>query len=306
MARSALRASLAGMAQIGPIKFWATSAQTNPNPRRIVQYTGVGVDGAVTEDLGQNARTETLNAVVEEDIYVKLNDLKNEAKLLIIVHPLFGAFEGRIVDAVPTAGPADMIDMVVTVVESGKPIDVFVLPQQTTAGAKQSASAAFANLGLDDLDGLADFPTSSGLPSAGAGMNNSWASFSSVMDAVDSADALWTDVSAAYNDLASAGDVLIDAVDAFVDATQDMIDMVDSTYELLDDARNFVDAMEQQIGSVWQNLQVTTPLSIAEIALDLIGDDTEETIDLILERNPTLIDINAVPIGFELSIPVAV
>ena len=39
-------------------------------------------------------------------------------------------------------------------------------------------------------------------------------------------------------------------------------------------------------------------------ALDLIGDDTEETIDLILERNPTLIDINAVPIGFELSIPV--
>ncbi len=305
MPRSALRASLAGMAQIGPIKFWATSAQTNPNPRRIVQYIGIGVDGAVTEDLGQNARTETLNATVEEDIYIKLNDLKNEAKILIIVHPLFGAFEGRIIDAVPTAGPQDMVDIVVTVVEHGKPIDVFVLPQKTTASAQQSASAAFANLGLDNLDGLADFDSSTGLPAAGAGMNNSWASFSSVMDSVSTADALWTDVSAAYNDLASAGNVLIDAVDGFVDATQDMIDMVDSTYELLNEARDFVDAMEQRIGSVWQNLQVTTPLSIAEIALDLIGDDSEETIDLILERNPTLIDLNAVPIGFELSIPVA-
>ena len=305
MSRSALRAALAGMAQIGPIKFWATSAQTNPNPRRIVQYTGVGVDGAVTEDLGQNARTETLNAIVEEDIYVKLNDLKNEAKLLIIVHPLFGAFEGRIVDAVPTAGPQDMVDIVVTVVESGKPIDVFVLPPPTTASAKQAATSAFNNLGLDDLDGLSNFPTSSGLPSAGAGMNSGWSSFSGVMDMVDSADAVWSDVSAAYNELADAGSVLIDAIDSFEDATQDMIDMVDSTYELLDDARTFVDAMEQSIGSVWQDLQVVTPLSVAEIALDLIGDDTEETIDLILDRNPTIIDLNAIPIGFKLSIPVA-
>ncbi len=150
------------MAQIGPVKFWATSAQTNPNPRRIVQYTGVGVDGAVTEDLGQNARTETLNAIVEEDIYIALNDLKNEAKVVIIVHPLFGAFEGRIIDAVPTAGPADMVDIVVTVVEHGKPIDVFVLPPKTTASAKQSATAAFDNLGLDDLDGLADLKLSFG------------------------------------------------------------------------------------------------------------------------------------------------
>ncbi len=305
MTRSALRATLAGMAQIGPIKFWATSAQTNPNPRRIVQYNGVGVDGAATEDLGQNARTETLNATVEEDIYVKLNDLKNEAKLLIIVHPLFGAFEGRIVDAVPTAGPADMIDMVVTVIENGKPIDVFVLPANTTASAKQSATAAFANLGLDDLDGLADFDSSTGLPAAGAGMNNSWASFSGVMDAAQSSDALWADVTSAYSNLADAGNVLINTVDGFVDATQEMADMVDSTYSVLKEARNFVDAMEQQAGNVWQDLKITTPLSLAEIALDLIGDDSEEIIDLILERNPTLIDLNAVPVGVQLSIPVA-
>jgi prophage DNA circulation protein len=293
------------MAQIGTVKFWATSAQTNANPRRIVQYTGIGVDGAATDDLGVNARIETLNAIVDEDIYAQLLTIKNEAKVITMVHPLFGAFEGRLMDVVPNAGPDDMVDIVCTLCESGDPTALFVTTINTAASAKQSATSAFDNLGLDDLDGLSDFPTSTGLPAAGAGMNDSWASFSGVMDAVDSADGLWTDVAAAYNDLADAGNTLIEAVDGFVDATQDMVDMVDSTYDMLNEARNFVDAVEQQIGSVWQDLKVTTPLSLAEIALELIGDDTEETIDLILDRNPTLIDLNAVPVGVTLSIPVA-
>jgi prophage DNA circulation protein len=304
MPRSDVRELLAGMAQIGDVRFWATRVTKGPNPRRIMQYTGVGVDGASTEDLGMNARTETLTAIVEEDVFNRLDLVKNAAKEVTIVHPLFDAFNGRLMDVVPEANPDDMLDIVVTVCESGDPIGLFVASAPTTASAKQATTSAFDDLGLDDLDGLADFPTSSGLPSAGTGMNNSWAGFASVMDAVDSADALWTDVSAAYNDLASAGNVLIDTIDAYVDATQDMIDIVDSTYELLDEARRFVDAMEKQSGSVWQDLKITTPLSLAEIALELIGNDTEETIDLILDRNPTLIDLNAVPVGVTLSIPV--
>lgn len=293
------------MAQIGTVKFWATRAATNANPRRIVQYNGIGVDGASTDDLGVNARVETLNAIVDEDIYAQLLTIKNEAKIITMVHPLFGAFEGRLMDVVPDAGPDDMVDIVCTLCESGDPTALFVTTINTTASAKQAATSAFDNLGLDDLDGLADFPTSTGLPAAGAGMNQSWASFSGVMDQVSSADALWTDVTAAYNDLAVAGDTLINAIDGYAEATQDMIDMVDTTYELLGDARSFVDSMEQRIGSVWQDLKVVNPISLAEIALDLIGDDAEETIDLILERNPTIIDLNAVPVGFTLSIPVA-
>ena len=207
-------------------------------------------------------------------------------------------------DVVPDAGPEDMVDITCTLCESGDPTALFVTTINTTASAKQSATNAFDNLGLDDLDGLANFDSSTGLPAAGAGMNSSWASFSGVMDAVESANALWADATSAYNDLATAGDTLIDAVDGFVDSTQEMVDMVDNTYDLLNEARNFVDAMEQKTGSVWQDFKITTPLSIAEIALDIIGNDTEETIDLILDRNPTIIDLNAVPIGLQLSVPV--
>ena len=302
MARSKVRESIAGQALIGNVEFWATSATPIPSPRRIMQYTGVGVDGAVTEDLGQNARIETLTATVDEDIYSALDKLKKAAKVLMILHPLFGAFEGRILDVVPQAGPDDMVDITVTLVEHGKPVDIFVTPVKTTASAKQATASAYANLGLGALNNL---PTSTGLPAASAGMSSGFASFSAVMDSVDSADGLWADVSAAYSELAQAGDILIDAIDAFEDATDDMIDMVDVTYEVLNTARDYVGAMEQQFGTVWQNLLITRPLSLAEIALDLMGDASDDTIQLILDRNPTIIDICAVPIGLEISIPVA-
>jgi hypothetical protein len=84
-----------------------------------------------------------------------------------------------------------------------------------------------------------------------------------------------------------------------------MVDMVDTTYELINVAREWVDAVENQVSDVWQDLKITTPLSLAEIALDLIGNDDESTIDEILNRNTTLIDINAVPVGVSLSIPVS-
>ena len=305
MGRSAVRELLAGQAQIGSVKFWATRANPVPYPRRVVEYTGVGVDGAVTEDLGRDARRETITATVEENIYSDLDAIKNEAKVVTIAHPLFGVFEGRLLDVTYEAGPNDMVDIVCTLVEHGDASVLLIAPTQTTASAKQAANSAFDNLGLDDLDGLADFPTSSGLPAAGAGMNASFASFSSVMEQVSSADALWTDVASAYNELASAGDLLIDTVDAFADATQDMVDMVDETYSLINVARDYVDAVERQVGTAWQDLQVKVPMSLAEIALDLIGDASEETIDMLLDRNPTIIDICAVPIGTALSIPVA-
>jgi len=296
-----LRSSIAGEAQIGSVKFWATRATPQSTPRRVVQYTGIGITGAVTEDLGRNARTEILNATVDETVYLDLDGIKNAGKVVTIVHPLFGVFEGRLVDVTYDAGPNDMVDIVCTVVEHGDPTDFFIIKVGTTASKKQSVDAVFADL---DLDELGDFPTSSGLPSAGAGLSNGYSNFSSVMSAVSAGDGLWADVSAAYSELAEAGNTLIEAVDAFEDATQEMIDMVDTTYELIDVARDYVDAMEKQVADVWQNLRIDTPLSLAEIALELVGDASEETIDLILDRNPTLIDICAVPIGVTLSIPV--
>ncbi|MEE9367152.1 MAG: hypothetical protein V3W44_10720 [Dehalococcoidales bacterium] len=295
------REKLAAEAQIGPVKFWATRVTPSGNPRRIMQYTGIGVNGAVTEDLGQNARVETWTATVDESVFSKLSFVKSAAEVVTCVHPLFGAFQGRLQDIPYEAGPDDMIDITCIIVEHGEPSDIFILNTTTTAAQKQAGDAAFANLNLDEL---ADFPTDTGLPAAGAGLTSGWDSFSSVMDAVGAADALYNDVASAYNELAEAGNLFINTIDDFADATQDMVDMVDTTYELLDTARNYVDAMADEVSTVWQNLQVTNPLSVAEIALDLMGDDSEEAIDLILSRNPTIIDLLAIPVGTELSIPV--
>ncbi len=301
---TSIREQIAGEAQIGTVKFWATRATPQATPRRIVQYGGVGVDGAALEDLGEDARVEILNATVTEFVYQDLKAIKTAAEKVTIVHPLFGVFEGRLWDVTYDAGPNDMVDIVCTCIEDGDPADLFITRIDTTASAKQSATSAFDDLGLDDLDGLQDLPTSTGLPAAGTNLTSSWNNFSTVMDDVSQADALFTDVAAAYNELASAGGELIDAIDEFSDATQSMVNLVDSTYELLNTARDYVDAMEKQVSDVWQNLMITTPMSLAEIALELIGDASEETIDIILDRNPTLIDICAVPIGVELSIPV--
>jgi hypothetical protein len=299
---SDIRDLLAGQAQIGPVKFWATRATQQPTPRRIVQYIGVGVTGASLEDLGENARTEIMNGIVDENIYNDLLKVKRAAKVVTIAHPLFGVFEGRLVDVTYEAGPDDMVDIACTCVEDGDSIGLFVTAVVTTAQKKQSADSIFNDMDLGELD---DFPSSTGLPSAGSGLSSGYASFSAVMDSIESADALWTDASAAFVDLAEAGNAVIDAIDGYAASTQSMIDLVDSTYELLDVARDWVDSVQNQVGSVWQNLKVTSPVSVAEVALELIGEDTEDVIDLILDRNPTLIDINAIPVGFQLSVPVA-
>lgn len=299
---ASLRELIAVEAKIGTVKFWATRANPQPTPRRIVQYTGVGVTGASLEDLGRNARTEIIAGTVTEDIYAELDFIKDEGKVVPIQHPLFGIFDGRLADVTYEAGPDDMVDIVCTCIEDGDPTVLFVPSANTTAQKKQSADSTYDNLSLDAFD---DLPSSTGLPSAAAGLSSGYTAFSAVMDAVSTADALWTDASAAFSDLASAGDVFIDAIDDFTDATQEMVDMVDTTYELINTTREWVDAVENQVAGVWQNMKIVTPLSLAEIALELIGKDDEDTIDLILERNPTIIDLNAVPVGTELSVPVS-
>ena len=106
---SETREKIAGEAQIGAVKFWATRATPQPTPRRIVEYGGIGVNGGQTEDLGKNARREILNATVDEIVYLDLDEIKNQAKVVTCVHPLFGVFQGRVLDVVPDAGPDPMV-----------------------------------------------------------------------------------------------------------------------------------------------------------------------------------------------------
>jgi len=297
------REKIAGEAKIGSVKFWATRATPQPTPRRIAQYGGVGITGATTEDLGKDARVETLTATVDELVFLDLDQIKNTADIVTCVHPLWGVFQGRLVDVVPDAGPDPMVDIVCTIIEHGDPADLFILNIGSTAAKKQSTDATFDNIS-GDLDDLDDLPSSSGLPAAGQGMTGAFNNFSSMTSAVSAGDALWTDAAAAYTELSNAADVLIDAVDAYEDATQAMVDMVDSTYELVNDAFDFVQVMKDAVASVWQEFKVTSPLSLAKIALEIVGDATDETLDLLLNNNPGLVDICAIPPGTALSIPV--
>jgi len=297
---ASLRESIAAEAQIGTVKFWATRASPSATPRRIAQYTGVGVNGAVTEDLGEDARTEILSATVTENIYIDLKDIKSAGNVVTCVHPLFGVFEGRLADITYDAGPDDMVDIQCTLVEHGDP-NILLVTVNNAAAKRQSAKSVFDDLGLDDLD---DFDTSTGLPQAGAAFSASYGTFDAVMDAVESGDALWQDVAVVYNDVASAGKDLIDAIDLVADITDELIDIGDKTLEIINLANEAIGEMERQVSDVWQTVKVTNPVSLSALALELMGDATEESINLILDRNPTLIDICALPTGVEISIPV--
>jgi hypothetical protein len=297
------REKIAGQAKIGPVKFWATRAAQQPTPRRIVQYSGIGVDGATTEDLGEDAHVEILNATVDETVYMSLLIIKQAADVVTCAHPLFGVFQGRLVDVTYDAGPDPMVDIVCTIIEHGEPADIFPLLATSTAAKKQSADSVFDDIS-GDLDDLDDMPSDSGLPAAAQGMSNGYANFTAMTSAVSQGNALWTDAAAAYTELSQAANVLVEAIETTADATQAMVDIVDSTYELLNEAWDFVEVMKNETAQVWQDFQVVHPLSLAEIALDIMGDASEETLDILLNNNPTLVDICAIPVGTALTIPV--
>lgn len=304
-----LRKLLAGQAQIKDVKFWAVRASTQEPQRRLAMYAGIGVDGAVTEDLGQDAGIEVLEAIVDEDVYNKLYVIKHEAKVVTIVHPLFGVFEGRLANITYDAGPADMLNIVCTCIKHGDPAGLFVASANTTAQNKATANSAYDDLSTPTgdnmtLSDLGDFDISTGLPAASTNFASAFGTFSAIMDTVAAANGLWTDAAAAFTEFAESAGDLIDVIDDFADATQEMVDMVDKTYYLLDVARDWVDSVERQASTVWHPFKVRNPLSLAEIALSIVGDDSEDVIDAILNRNPTLVDICAIPPGVELSIPV--
>lgn len=300
-----LRDKLAAQAQIGDVKFWATGASGPGGQRRVVQYTGVGVEGAFTEDLGSDARVEQLTAIVDEDTYTSLINLRDAGNVVTAVHPLFGVMQARLAIEYQ-AGPDEMVDVTITLTEHGEP--TIFLPSQTVTlpGSAQNAKSAFDDLS-DDLDGLADIPDlPDSLSSASDAFDTGWDAFDDALDDALGGDLTWEELGAEFDALARLGDDLIEQVDA---AWSDFADLADYDVEsgvlsVINQARGCVDAMENQVSEVWQQFKVVNPVSVAEVALSLVGDASDEIIDQILDRNPTLIDVNAIVTGVELSIPV--
>lgn len=292
---------LAAECKIGKVSFFATGCSSSGEARRIAKYTGVGVDGAYTEDLGSEARTDSITATVDEVTYLKLRAVKNAGKVVEITHPLFGTYQGRLVNIEFQANVNDMVDVTLSTIEHGLP-SIIMATALSTGSAAQNTKSAYDNLGLDDLDGLATPDLSDSI----GNMQSSWTSFDSVLDAAMSGDVLFDEMAAAFNDIATAGQDLIDAVDS---AYNDIVDLVEypiqeGVYDLIDSARDVVNSLERQAGDVWQNFQTQGSVSVAELALEFLGSDSDESIQRILDRNPQIIDVSALVPGVALSIPV--
>jgi prophage DNA circulation protein len=242
---SQIRDALATQVKIGSVSFYATSVSGPGGERRIARYTGVGVDGAVTEDLGAQARESTISATIDESTYIKLRDVRDAGKVVDITHPLFGTFSGRITKLEYTANPSDMVEVSVGVVEHGDPAALLAPVVIPLNSAAQNAKAAFDDLGLDDLDGL----STPDLSTAIGNMESSWDSFDSVLDSALSGDVLFDEMAAAFDDIATTGQQLIDAVDSAysdIESTLTEYPIQDGIYELISAGRDVVNSLERQ------------------------------------------------------------
>jgi hypothetical protein len=83
-----------------------------------------------------------------------------------------------------------------------------------------------------------------------------------------------------------------------------LAEVVDSLYEMVAISQNIVQSASVLESAPWNLLKASVPTLIGAIAEDFLGSDNEENISLILEYNPTLIDVGIVPAGTELIIPV--
>ena len=307
---TSLRESLYTKAQIGSIQFEAASA-SGGGKRRLAIHEAIGVDGATIEDLGEAPRVEHLSAHVGEDVYLKLENLRREATVQTCTHPLFGTFQGRIHEISYEAGTKHGVNIKLTLIEDGQ--HALVLAPVTLS--LPSSAGAFA-AGLDDWGDInteADFESYlsdesfgivQGLGSDFLGFANA---FDTVLDAVQSGTSTWAALGSALDDLGSSLDSFVDGVYGLADEIgQAGMDIIDASYSLVRAARDCVDAAQSEAATILQPFKVATPVGVAALCREFLGSDDDDMIDLFLESNPTIIDLNAIPSGLDIVLPVAI
>ncbi|MHC4890898.1 MAG: hypothetical protein ACYTEO_15700 [Planctomycetota bacterium] len=306
-----IRDSIAAETTIGTIKFFATSV-SGGGTRRIVRYSKVGVDGQDTEDLGEDARTEALRAELDEDVWQKLDNLRREGKVQTCTHPLFGVMKARILSCPYEADHTSMVSCTITLIEDGEHT-IQIAPQYLSLpGAAQKARSVWDNLQLDDsVGGVAnlDDPPSE-LTGATEDLETAWDSFDAALTDAESGF-VGDSLDASFGDLAEAAESMADAVAQTLDNNlmsdpTDLLELsiIEPTFELIDAARATVESAHEVTKNIWQDFQIKLPLSVGELAQDWLGEDNEENRDLILEKNPTIVDVNHIPSGESVILPV--
>ena len=103
-------------ARIGSLEFVAKDCTGGESARRIAAHGAIGMDGEWTEDLGEDARKDQITAELTEADWLKLDKIKRAGLVVDIVHPLFGAYQGRVVSCPYKAGALDHVDVTISLI----------------------------------------------------------------------------------------------------------------------------------------------------------------------------------------------
>jgi hypothetical protein len=289
---------------IGGVKLTVTSLSGGNNDRRIARYRALGVNGAELEDLGQDERQDSYAAVVSEVTFLELEAIKEAGQAVQIVHPLFGTYLGRLVSLRYQASSRSGIGITLAVVEDGvaraKGITAPSLP--SAAGA---CSAAWADVNASILD-LAVLP---GLPAeiyAGiATITTQWAQWSGLQTMALAGLVSGQSLAASMQDLGTAADTLLAATDnqwgllAGIEA----ICLEDSLFPLMTAVRAAVNAASATTARGFVTHTTASACSLAWLALQYMGREDDDTLDLILAQNPNQVDVAWVRAGVTITIP---
>jgi phage tail protein X len=320
------REQLAGPAKIGPISFDATAASGSFS-RRLVKYHGIGMDGAELDDLGEDARVETLRAELEEDVFIALEKLRRRGEKVACVHPLFGTMTARVEALSYDADQRPMVDCQITLVEDGyrpRPpqpvrVDAYYQANLAKAAAMRAGVEDWLNAPLPDLDAddalesmrelLAGFELGDWeLPLAEALLEGFRAveGFVDAMDDFISGFQDWEFLSGAYSVLNDSISWALGSFDTIKSAVESVIDFnwEDYCFDLLDSAQAMVAAATDTATQLWSSLTAKGPLTLDELAAEFLGTTDQEAIDAILANNPGLVDASVVPAGFEIFLPI--
>lgn len=303
------REQVAAPAKIGSFEFEATVV-SGGGRRNLAPQGGIGRDGEDHDDLGEAGRREQLEADLDEIGYQKLENLRRAAKPYTIVHPLLGAFWGRIHGINYQGNPEpDLLKVTIELVEEGDHTTQMPAVVLSLSAAAQAARSAYDDLGWDDLDGLADIGTADldgVLDNTGTAFKGAWGDFDDLMSAAELGTATWEEVSDGFVALGEGVQGLLDELPQAYEQCEKWIttSWEHGLHALMGAAGDVVTAARGAGAAFMRQVKVKSPQSIWELSKEWLGADDDETVNEILEANPQLIDLVAILPGTELQIPV--
>jgi hypothetical protein len=302
-----IRSRLLAKCKIGSVEFVA-AAVSGGGERRLAGGGSIYNDGEEFEDLGENARTEILEAVVDEGVYLELVEIRRAAKPVVCTHPLFGIMWARLWKMPYKANEKQGVDITITLVEDGD-VSVFLNVNPTSFPQASSAATAAASAFSESIDDLPDDITGDLFTEATACAGFIDGFTDALADAALGGIASVQSLSGAFGELVDAVDSTIDAFDR---AAEDLASLVDSdladlALSCVNAGRQAVDALTSASSTIWQPLSVSGPLGFDAVAAGVaesLGIDTDDAFDRILTSNPSLIDLLAFPSGATVWLPV--